>query len=217
MKNKYIIIALTTIVILVIGTVVFSRNAKKDLSLVTEKVYVAVEGSGDIAVMDAKTNQVIKRIDLSENKNGENVKYMPHNIQVAPNNKSVWVTANAMDEDMKMSFQFIPRAYADTGHGDESGAMTSTKDEIIVIDPFSDVIIKRIEMGTGLHLSHISLTPDSSYAITASQEKGILYKINTATFEVEKQVSTKKDGGPHGHSHKIARNSKFVGWFCVPS
>lgn len=204
MKNIKIVIAMIAIV--GIGVLAYSGRQKnsevvssvKVSAGVTEKIYTAIEGSGEIAVLDAKTSQVLKRIDLSEDKNGMTVGYMPHNVQVAPDNKSVWVTANADDKKMKMSFRLIPRAEANEGHGDEGMATGKSKDEVIVIDPFSDVIIKRIEIGEDLHLSHVSLTPDSSYAIFASQEKGIIYKINTTSFEVEKEVATKKGGGPHG-------------------
>lgn len=197
MKNIKIAVALIAIV--GIGALAYYGNQGNDkLVLGTkEKVYVAIEGSGEIAVIDAKTNQVLKRIDLLEDKGETTVGYMPHNVQVAPDNKSVWVTANADDKMTKMSFRIIPRAEANEGHGDEV-VTGNSNDEVIVIDPFSDVIVKRIELGQGLHLSHVALTPDSSYAIVASQEKGIIYKINTATFEVEKSVATKKGDGPHG-------------------
>ncbi len=201
MKNKLIIGIIAVVVVIGgISALVYSGNQKneKATSEISEKVYVAIEGSGEIAVIGAKTNQVVKRIDLSEDKEGMTVDYMPHNIQVAPNNKSVWVTANAIDEKMKMSSRIIPIAHADTGHGDEVLGTAGNKDELIVIDPFSDTIVKRIEMGQDLHLSHISLTPDSSYAIVASQEKGIIYKINTTTFKVEKETTTKSGAGPHG-------------------
>ena len=65
-------------------------------------------------------------------------------------------------------------------------------DEVIVIDPLTDKIIKRIEMGTDLHLSHVALTPDSNYAIAAAQTKGVIYKINAKTYEVEKRRLRKK-------------------------
>ena len=201
MKNKFITVAIALVVIGVISALVYSENQKNEkvASGISEKVYVAIEGSGEIAVIDTKTNQILKRIDLSEDKNGITVGYMPHNIQVAPDNKSVWVTANASGEkDMKMSFRIIPIASADTGHGNEVSETMGNKDELIVVDPFSDAIVKRIEIGQDLHLSHVSLTPDSSYAIVASQEKGILYKINTTTFEVEKETTTKSGAGPHG-------------------
>ncbi|MFZ2303566.1 MAG: DUF1573 domain-containing protein [Minisyncoccia bacterium] len=199
MKNIKIVIAVIAIV--GIGALAYSGIQKGDkaVSGVKEKIYVAIEGSGEIAVIDAKTNQVLKRINLSEDKNGMTVGYMPHNVQVAPDNKSVWVTANAVDEkDMKMSFRIIPRAEASEGHSDEVVYAGKSKDEVIVIDPFSDEIVKRIEIGQEMHLSHVALTPDSAYAIVASQEKGIVYKINTSTFEIEKEVATKKSAGPHG-------------------
>ena len=71
-------------------------------------------------------------------------------------------------------------------------------DQIIVIDPLTDKIIKRIEMGADLHLSHVALTSDSNYAIAAAQTKGVIYKINTRTYEVEKEAITEKGGEPHG-------------------
>ena len=55
---------------------------------VKEKVYVAIEGSGEIAVIDMATRRVLKRIDLSEDKGEATVGYMPHNVQVAPDNKA---------------------------------------------------------------------------------------------------------------------------------
>ena len=199
MNKKYLYIGFGIVTVAIVMGIFLSGSVRTiSHSTVQEKAYVAVEGVGEIAVIDTKTNQVLKRIDLSEDKNGMTVGYMPHNVEVAPDNKSVWVTANAMDEKMEMSFQIIPIASADTGHGNESSSVMGNKDELIVIDPFSDAIVKRIEMGTNLHLSHVSVTPDSSYAIVASQEKGIIYKINTVTFEIEKEVDTKKGGGPHG-------------------
>lgn len=201
MKNK-IIIGIIAISVLagggIFALITGSIGTDNSVSVTSEKIYVAVEGTGEIAVIDIKTNQVVKRIDLSENKNGMIVGYMPHNIQVAPDNKSVWVTANAMNEKMKMSFRVIPIAYADTGHGDNVSVGTDNKDELIVIDPLSDTIVKRIGLGTNLHLSHVSITPDNTYAIAASQEKGILYKVNTVTYEVESEVATNKGDGPHG-------------------
>lgn len=195
MKN--IKILLSVIVIAGVGAVLYSGNINiKDTRASFEgKVYVAVEDSGDIAVLDAKTNQIVKRIDLSEDKNGVTVGYAPHNVQVSPDNKSVWVTANVVEKKMKTAFRLISRAEA---HGDEAEVIGSSKDEVIVIDPFSDAVVKRIELGQNLHLSHVALTSEGSYAIVASQEKGILYKINTTSYEVEKELLLKNGSEPHG-------------------
>lgn len=200
MRYKLITLIIALVVISGIGALVYYGNQKNEkvASGISEKIYVAIEGTGEISVIDTKTNQVLKRINLSEDKNAMAISYMPHNIQVAPDNKSVWVSANAMDEEMKTSFRIIPIAYADTKHGNELPDTMGNNDELIVIDPFSDTIVKRIEIGQDLHLSHVSLSPDSSYAIVASQEKGILYKINATTFEIEKETTTKKGAEPHG-------------------
>ena len=164
---------------------------------IEDKIYVAVEEAGEIAVISVKDRTVIKRIDLSADIGGVKIGFMPHNVQVAPDNKSVWVTANAMDmSNDKVSFFKISRVQADEGHGEETGMMPN--DEVIVIDPLTDKIIKRIELGTDLHLSHVALTADSNYAIAAAQTKGVLYKINAKTYEVEMEAITEKGGEPHG-------------------
>ena len=173
------------------------ETPKKLETKVGDKIYVAVEEAGEIAVVSAKDRNVIKRIDLSAEIGGIKIGFMPHNVQVAPDNKTVWVTANAMDMNKdKVSFFRIQKVSADEGHDEEGGMKVN--DEIIVIDPLMDKIIKRIEMGTDLHLSHISLTPNSNYAIAASQTKGVIYKINAKTYEVEKEINTEKGGEPHG-------------------
>lgn len=201
MKNKLIIIFTAIVVTMGITIFTYSENQKYNemISNITEKIYVAQEGSGEVAVVNTTTNRIFKKIDLSENKNGKIIQYMPHNVQVSPDNKSVWVTANASDKkDGKMSFQVIPKVFADNDGYSEELNREKSKDQVIIIDPYRDIIIKRIEIGQDLHLAHVSLTPDNSYAIVASQEKGIIYKINTSSFEIEKEIVVEKGGGPHG-------------------
>ena len=87
-----------------------------------------MEEAGEIAVISAKDRTVIKRIDLSAEIGGSprfgeagmKIGFMPHNVQVAPDNKSVWVTANAMEMSKdKVSFFKILQVRADEGHGEE--------------------------------------------------------------------------------------------------
>lgn len=198
---KKIIIGLIVLAAIAGGIFLLSgknkETSKKLETKIEDKIYVAVEEAGEIAVVSVKNRNVIKRIDLSSDIGGMKIGFMPHNVQVAPDNKSVWVTANTMDmSKTKTSFFKIPKVQADEGHGEETGMMAN--DEIIVIDPLTDKIVKRIEMGADLHLSHIALTPDSNYAIAAAQTKGVIYKINTRTYEVEKEINTEKGGEPHG-------------------
>jgi len=198
---KKIIIGLIALAALAGGYFLLSgknEEAPKNKEVkIEDKIYVAVEEDGEIAVISAKNRNVIKRIDLSSDIGGTKIGFMPHNVQVAPDNKSVWVTANAMDISKdKVSFQIVPKVQADEGHNEETDIKAN--DEIIVINPLTDKIIKRIEMGTDLHLSHIALTSDSNYAIAAAQTAGVIYKINAKTYEVEKEIKTEKGGEPHG-------------------
>ena len=211
MKKILYILGLVFIGVLIIW---FSfSNKSKDSSFsqnkiqTEERVYVAVEGTGQIAIIDAKTQEKIKSIDLSEEFAGKKVEYMPHNVQVSPDNKSVWVTANTMENMGKMSFSIVQKAYADEGHGE---AKADWDDQVIVIDPLTDTITRRIDLGKGLHLAHVSITPDSKYAIVAAQEKGMLYKINTRSFEIESSVKTKKNGGPHGLRVSVDGKSAYI-------
>ena len=181
-KNK-IFIKIAAILIAVAGVgLLFVLAVKKNIDNdreIKEKAYVAVEGGMAVAVVDMDNKNFFKKIDLSEKRDGARVYYMPHNVQVAPDNKTVWVTANAMG-GMKMGTAF------------------DNYDQVIVIDPFLDTVVKRIDMGKKLMLSHIVLTPDNSYALAISQMKDTIYKINAKTFEVEKQIEVKKNGMPHG-------------------
>ena len=119
---------------------------------------------------------------------------MAHNVQVAPNGKSVWATANVVDDK---SMKDMDDAKSEVSKNDEMDMMQKN-DEVIVIDPGTDSIIKRIEIAPELHLSHVAITPDNSYAIVASQEKGVIYKINANTFTIENEIETVKGGAPHG-------------------
>src|SRR3989344_87776 len=171
MKNKSLMITVALIAVLGITAFVYYGNNEKTFPGNAEKAYIAVEGSGEIAVLDTRNSKVLKKIDLSEEKNGKVKSYMPHNVEVAPDNKSVWVTANAIEkkeEEMGMSFRIVPLAYADEESMEKGVDATKSSDEVIIIDPLTDTIIKRIEIGKDLHLAHVSLTQDNSYAIVAS-------------------------------------------------
>ncbi|RJQ32283.1 DUF1573 domain-containing protein [Candidatus Parcubacteria bacterium] len=201
MKTKTIILAVLLIFLGTAGLIWggFKKTDKneKEGAILGDKIYVAVEEAGEIAVIDKESNELIKNISLNNEVDGMMMGYMPHNIQVAPDNKSVWVTANVMAMP-QTSFLGIPVAKADAGHGDGGGHMTGIKDELIVIDPITDKIIRRIEVGEDMHLSHVDISPDSSFAIAASQTKGVLFKVNVKTYEIEKQVATGQDSQPHG-------------------
>lgn len=156
-----------------------------------EKIYVALEGDGKVAVIDSLTQKVVSRISLRERKGGETIEYMPHNVQVAPNGSSVWVTANAMSKE--------DHGAMNSGHEENvMNAHPDKQDQLIVIDPKKDKIVKRISLGVDLHLSHVVVSVDGDYAYVLSQDKGLLYKIDTTTYEVKQRIDLGSTAGPHG-------------------
>lgn len=157
-----------------------------------EKVYVALEGDGVVAVIDAARHTPYRTIDLSISHEGGILKFAPHNVQVAPNGRNVWVTANAGAHEAHTG-RVVPSAFA---HGDEDGGAEA--DEVVVIDPLRDTIIQRVLVAQGVHLAHVVITPDGAYAYVTAQKEGVIYKINTLTFTVEKEIRAPEGSEPHG-------------------
>lgn len=193
-KGKYFFIVVA--VLLLIGLISISRNLFGDTQIASdnssypqEKVYIALEGDGKIAVFDPQSRKVQKTIDLAKGDDH----YMAHNVQVSPDGKSVWVTANAEgkhdskneEEGMNMDEMM------------NEGA-SSSLDEAIVIDPQSDTIIKRIPLAKEAHLAHVVVAPNNEFVYVTAQEGNVIYKINARTYEVIREIAMPNNGQPHG-------------------
>jgi len=157
-----------------------------------EKIYIAVEGEGVVDVVDPKTAKVIRTIDLAISHDGGILRFAPHNIQASPDSVSVWVTANAGEhEDHAASL--VPRALA---HGAEDES--AEPDEIIIIDPSTDRIVKRIGIAPGAHLAHVVFSPDGATAYVTAQTRGTIYRVNTGTYAIEARIASPAESEPHG-------------------
>lgn len=171
-----------------------SGMSMSDQAMPASKIYVAVEGEAKIAVIDPGIMAVIKNIDLSVDHEGGKLSFAPHNVQVSPNNKTVWVTGNVTGHEAH-SFNLIQSADA---HGEEENPDIGESDEVIVIDPNRDVIIKRIQVKPGIHLAHVVLTSDSKYAYVTAQVEGVIYKIDAKSYEMMKEIKVPDSSEPHG-------------------
>src|SRR3989344_135720 len=177
----------------VIAFIIFAIGNFSTQSTAQEKIYVAVEGDARIAVINASNLKIIKEIDLSVSHEGGLLKYYPHNIQVAPDGTSVWVTANSgMHEGH--SFLAIPAAQA---HGEEERGGDDA-DQLIVINPQTEAIVARIPIAKGIHLAHVVIDPNGEYAYATAQIESTLYKINAHTYEIESEFQFAKESEPHG-------------------
>jgi YVTN family beta-propeller protein len=197
MSKKYLRLT-GGIAVLLLATGAFLFYSFTGATNIGDKVYVAAEDAGRIDVISTKSRSVKAKIDLSQKQGDKTYMYMAHNVQVAPDGKSVWVTANAMSDEhtsfrTKVQNILSPTAYADNGH-EESTA----NDQLIVIDPFTDKITKRIDIGSNLHLAHVVLTPDSKYAVAVAQEKGEIYKVDANNYQIVSTIPTRQNAEPHG-------------------
>lgn len=179
---------------------------------IATKLYVAVEGENRIVVLNPATQKIVKTIDLSQRVGDTVHEYAPHNVQVAPDGKSVWVTANhghkgehqkgdAHRNEDEHSFRLLPFAYACHPTNDRSIEPCSkeeTLDQIIIIDPRTDTIVKRIPIDLGIHLAHVVVTKDGSFAYTTAQKKGAIYKIDARDFRIVEEIEAPKGSEPHG-------------------
>lgn len=145
------------------------NNSKKSSSLQLGKIYVANEGEGTVSVIDLQDNLKVTSIEISGN-SGE--MFMPHNVQVARNGKSVWVTAVSMD--------------------------SKGIDELVVIDPNMDTIKKRIQLGRDLHLAHVVLDNDSKFAFATAQESNQVFQVDASTYQILRKFELGTDHSPHG-------------------
>lgn len=184
-----IVVLISAIVLGGLIVTVFNFQPK----LPQEKVYVAVEGDGKIVVIIPEKKRATHFIDLSKDHSEGKLVFAPHNVQVAPDGKTVWVTANVSRHE-EHSFKLLPYVY---GHGEEEAGLNES-DEVIIINSNTDLIVKRIPIAKDLHLAHIVLSPDSKMAYVTAQKEGAIYKINAETLKVEKKIETPKRGGPHG-------------------
>lgn len=148
------------------------------------KVYVADEEDGTLSVLDHATRRRLRVIDLSERSGDMVMRYTLHNVQVAPDGRSVWATA-------------MPRADAqDGGHGGGHGEAPT--EQVVVIDPRTDTIQARIPLGAGLHVAHVVLDAASRYAYVSAKETSQVLRIDATTRMVVNRYDLGAGRGPHG-------------------
>jgi YVTN family beta-propeller protein len=199
------------------------------------KVYVAVEGEGRIAVIDPLLGKVTGTIDLAETRGGTRHEFAPHNVQVAPDGNSLWVTANHghgehegghTDGEKIRAWQAVPAAFACHSaqeKGTRQGVMSSkalepcqedeTTDEVVIIDPRTDRIVRRVAIEIGAHLAHVVVAADGTRAYVTAQAEGAIYIIDAGTFTVVGKIVAPRGSEPHGLRLSPDGSAAFVALF----
>lgn len=167
-----------------------------------EKIYVAVEGESKLAVFDSATRQLLREIDVSSQRHGMRMPVAPHNVQVAPDGKTVWVTANSGHQGHgghASGSGHEAMEHGEMGHeGMAHEDLETPADEVIVIDPKDDTVIQHIPIAPGVHLAHVAVSPDSGTAYVTAQNENAIYKINARTYQVEGKIQAPAGSQPHG-------------------
>lgn len=151
-----------------------------------EKVYVALEEEGQIAVVDAEKKRLVKSIGLSHEQDGKIVRYEAHNVQVTPDGSKVLVTAN------------VNRGVMGKNIESEEDLSDGLRDRIFIIDPFADAIIDSIELGIDLHLAHVVSDLNGKVAYVNAQETGQVFVVDLETRKTLGKFELGGQSGPHG-------------------
>jgi len=114
---------------------------------------VANESSENITIIDATNNQFAKVIKVTD---GSGDMLMTHNIQAAPDGKTVWATVNSMGAGM---------------------------DKVIVIDPLTDEISHWIDIGTDFGLAHVVLDSASQFAYATATDTNLVIEIDATILQ----------------------------------
>ena len=182
--KKILIIALLVSPIL-IGTVMFNVNSDKN-SESSEKVYIALEEEGRVAVVDTDSRKLVRTINLSDEQNGKFVSYEAHNVQVSPDGSKVLVTAN------------VNRGGMGGNNENNEDVSDGLQDKLIIIDPITDTIVDSVQLGIDLHLAHVVVDKAGDTAYVNAQETGEVFVVDINKKTLISKFDLGEGTGPHG-------------------
>ena len=144
-----------------------------------ELVFVALEGSGTVGVIDARRGTQIASVDLTEHAPGELRLFAPHNVQVDPETRMTWVTAPP---------------YQAGGH-DHMSMTATASDELVGIDEELG-LAARIQLGPNQHAAHVVTHGGFAY-VTAHARDAVLV-VDLLARKVSRRIALPPGSGPHG-------------------
>ena len=160
----------------------------------TGKVYVADEESSTVSVIDAASFKKIASIAVGLG---------PHNVQVAPDGKTVWVTNNgepgsavAPMPNASMAAgtpKSMPNSMPKSAPGSEHGSMAGAG-AVWIIDTATDAVVAKVPVGKDP--AHVVVAPDGRFAYVANGGENSVSVVDILALRV---VATIAVGvGPHG-------------------
>lgn len=154
----------------------------------TSKVYVADEESNTVSVLDANSFKKIGNVAVGLG---------PHNVQVAPDGKTVWVTNNG---EPGAAAAKMPSASTNE-HSAMAGAGA-----VWTIDSLTDTVTAKIPVGK--NPAHVILTTDGLFAYVANGGDNSVSVVSTSTREVVATIPV--GASPHGMRFSPNGNEAWV-------
>lgn len=143
-----------------------------------EKAYVADEESNTISVIDATSFKKIGSIPVGQG---------PHNVQVAPDGKLLWVTNNG--EPAKATEKAAQKGMSQSGHGAMAGVGAAW-----AIDTASGTVIAKVPVG--MHPAHVVLAQDGRHAYVTNGGDDTISVVDTSAQRVVETIPV--GASPHG-------------------
>ena len=131
------------------------------ISLAADKVYVANEGADTVSVIDAVSFKTLASVRVGK---------MPHNVQVSPDGKLVWVTNNGEPGQAADASAQKGMAKADHEAMAKPGAVWA-------IDTSSNAIVAKVPVG--MHPAHVVVSPDGRFAYVTNGGDNTVSVIDT--------------------------------------
>ena len=142
-----------------------------------DKVYVANEGADTVSVLDAASFKTLASVRVGKT---------PHNVQVSPDGKVVWVTNNGEPD------QAAGSAHKEMAKGEHSAM--ATVGAVWAIDTSSDAVIAKVPVG--MHPAHVVVSPDGRLAYVTNGGDDMVSVIDTSEQRVVATIPVGKF--PHG-------------------
>jgi YVTN family beta-propeller protein len=174
------------------------REAYRAPAIAKGKLYVANELEGNVSIIDAATNQIIRKVLFGYKvpNTAYEMVFTPRGLVVAPDGQSIWVTAP------------IPQSDCAGGEGgglcDGPNLPPGAKEEVVVLDPQTDTIVARISVpsldGLGVHLTGVVIDKDSRYAYIAANGASQIIRVDVQTRQVAGRVDLGANRDPQSIS-----------------
>lgn len=156
------------------------------VALAADKVYVANEEADTVSVLDAASFKTLASVRVGK---------MPHNVQVSPDGKVVWVTNNGEPDQAADT-----SVHKEMGKG-EHNAMAKAG-AVWAIDTSSQAVIAKVPVGT--HPAHVVVSSDGRLAYVTNGGDNTVSVIDTSAQRVVATIPV----GKFPHGIRISPDSK---------